>query len=44
MIFLQLIFVYIGLGFKVRDDIYILGVFIMLFILFYLLLTTKNLK
>lgn len=44
LIFLQLIFVYIGLGFKVRDDIYILGVFIMLFILFYLLLTTKNLK
>ncbi|MCG3697526.1 undecaprenyl/decaprenyl-phosphate alpha-N-acetylglucosaminyl 1-phosphate transferase [Aliarcobacter butzleri] len=44
LILLQLIFVYIGLGFKVRDDIYILGVFIMLFILFYLLLTTKNLK
>lgn len=44
LIFLQLIFVYIGLGFKVRDDIYILGVFIMLFILFYLLLTTKNAK
>ncbi|WP_323658893.1 glycosyltransferase family 4 protein [Aliarcobacter butzleri] len=41
LILLQLIFVYIGLGFKVRDDIYILGVFIMLFILFYLLLTTK---
>ncbi|MDK2042291.1 glycosyltransferase family 4 protein [Aliarcobacter butzleri] len=41
LILLQLIFVYIGLGFKVRDDIYILGVFIMLFILFYLLLTAK---
>lgn len=44
LIFLQMIFVYIGLGFKVRDDIYILGVFIMLFILFYLLLTIKNNK
>ncbi len=44
LILLQLIFVYIGLGFKVRDDIYILGVFMMLFVLFYLLLTTKNLK
>lgn len=42
LILLQLIFVYIGLGFKVRDDIYILGVFIMLFILFYLLLTIKT--
>lgn len=44
LIFLQMIFVYIGLGFKVRDDIYILGVFIMLFLLFYLLLTNKNTK
>lgn len=44
LIFLQMIFVYIGLGFKVRDNIYILGVFIMLFILFYLLLTIKNNK
>lgn len=45
LIFLQMIFVYIGLGFKVRDDIYILVVFIMLFLLFYFLLTTnKKLK
>ncbi|MGJ0359270.1 glycosyltransferase family 4 protein [Aliarcobacter cryaerophilus] len=44
LIFLQMIFVYIGLGFKVRDHIYILVVFIMLFILFYLLLTIKKEK
>lgn len=42
LILLQMIFVYIGLGFKARDDIYILVVFIMLFLLFYFLLTTKN--
>ena len=44
LIYLQMIFTYIGLGFKARDDIYILGVFIMLFLLFYLLLTNKNTK
>ncbi|WP_066164470.1 glycosyltransferase family 4 protein [Aliarcobacter cryaerophilus] len=44
LILLQLIFVYIGLGFKVRDDIYILGAFVMLFVLFYMLLTVKNKK
>lgn len=44
LIYLQMIFTYIGLGFKARDDIYILGVFIMLFILFYLLLTIKKEK
>ncbi|MGJ0308721.1 glycosyltransferase family 4 protein [Aliarcobacter cryaerophilus] len=44
LILLQIIFVYIGLGFKTRDDIYILGAFLMLFLLFYLLLTIKNEK
>ncbi|MGJ0302829.1 undecaprenyl/decaprenyl-phosphate alpha-N-acetylglucosaminyl 1-phosphate transferase [Aliarcobacter cryaerophilus] len=42
LILLQMVFTYIGLGFKVRDDIYILVVFIMLFILFYLILSTNK--
>ena len=42
LLLLQSIFTYIGLGFKVRDDIYILGAFVMLFVLFYLLLSVKR--
>ena len=39
IILLQIVFVYIGLGFKVRDDLVILVMFLLLFILFYSLLT-----
>lgn len=44
LVLLQAVFVYIGLGFKVRDDLIILIVFIMLFVLFYTLLTPKKFK
>lgn len=44
LILLQAVFTYIGLGFKVRDDLVILTIFIMLFILFYALLTPKKNK
>ncbi len=44
LILLQLNFVYVGLGFKARDDIYTLGVFVMLFVLFYMFLTPKSIK
>ena len=44
LILLQAVFTYIGLGFKVRDDLIILTIFIMLFILFYALLTPKKNK
>lgn len=42
LVLLQVVFVYIGLGFKVRDDLIILGVFIILFLLFYNILTPKK--
>ena len=38
---IQLLFTYIGLGFKVRDDIIILIMFFILFFVFYFLLTPK---
>ncbi|EQB34617.1 hypothetical protein M947_10495 [Sulfurimonas hongkongensis] len=41
IILLQIVFSSIGLGFKVRDDTIILAMFILLFILFYNLLTPK---
>lgn len=41
LILLQMVFTYIGLGFKVRDDLVILTIFILLFILFYNMLTPK---
>lgn len=44
LILLQAVFTYIGLGFKVRDDLIILTIFIMLFVLFYALLTPKKNK
>jgi len=44
LILLQMVFVYIGLGFKVRDDLVVLTVFILLFILFYSMLTPKKVK
>lgn len=42
LILLQTVFTYIGLGFKARDDLMILTIFIMLFILFYIMLTVKK--
>jgi len=39
---LQIIFSYIGLGFKIRDDIFILILFFMLYILFYFILVPKR--
>ena len=36
---MQMLFSYLGLGFKVRDDIVILGLYILCFILFYFILT-----
>jgi UDP-GlcNAc:undecaprenyl-phosphate GlcNAc-1-phosphate transferase len=42
LILLQFIFTYIGLGFKVRDDILILVIFVLFFILFYFLLTPSK--
>jgi len=42
IILLQGVFVYIGLGFKVRDDLVILSMFILLCVLFYSLLTPKK--
>lgn len=39
---IQLLFTYIGLGFKVRDDIVILGMFGLLFFVFYFLFTPKK--
>ena len=44
LILLQSVFIYIGLGFKVRDDLVILIMFILLFILFYSLLTPLKKK
>lgn len=44
LILLQIVFTYIGLGFKVRDDLLILIIFSLLFILFYNLLTPKKTK
>ena len=44
IILLQIVFVYIGLGFKVKDDSIILSMFILLCILFYSLLTPSKLK
>lgn len=41
---IQLFFSYIGLGFKSQDDILILFLFVVLFILFYLLLTPSKSK
>lgn len=38
----QALFSYLGLGFKVRDDIYILILYVMCFILFYHILTPKK--
>jgi len=42
LILLQTIFTYIGLGFKARDDVMILIMFVMLFILFYIILTPNK--
>jgi UDP-GlcNAc:undecaprenyl-phosphate GlcNAc-1-phosphate transferase len=42
LILLQVVFTYIGLGFKVRDDIIILVMFVILFLLFYSILTPKK--
>lgn len=39
---IQALFTYIGLGFKVRDDVVIIGMFVLLFIVFYFLLTPKS--
>jgi UDP-GlcNAc:undecaprenyl-phosphate GlcNAc-1-phosphate transferase len=39
---LQFICSYIGLGFKIRDDILILGLFVMILILFYMFLNPKK--
>ena len=38
----QMLFTYIGLGFKVRDDVYILILFLLCFFLFYFSLTPKK--
>ncbi|NCB48971.1 MAG: undecaprenyl/decaprenyl-phosphate alpha-N-acetylglucosaminyl 1-phosphate transferase [Clostridia bacterium] len=38
----QMLFTYIGLGFKVRDDVYILILFLLCFCLFYFSLTPKK--
>lgn len=38
----QMLFTYIGLGFKVRDDVYILVLFLLCFLLFYFSLTPKK--
>lgn len=38
----QMLFTYIGLGFKVRDDVYILVLFLLCFFLFYFSLTPKK--
>ncbi len=40
----QMLFTYIGLGFKVRDDIYILILFFLCFLLFYFILTPKKVR
>jgi len=42
LILLQAILTYIGLGFKVRDDLIVLILFVMFFVLFYLLLTNAR--
>jgi len=42
LILLQIVFTYIGLGFKVRDDFIILTIFILLYVLFYSMLTPKR--
>ena len=42
LILLQVLFTYIGLGFKVRDDSLILFMFMILFVLFYKMLTPKK--
>ena len=42
LILLQMVFTYIGLGFKVRDDALILIAFILLFVLFYGMLTPSR--
>lgn len=39
---IQLLFSYVGLGFKIKDDILIFFLFIILYILFYFLLTPKK--
>lgn len=44
LILLQIVFTYIGLGFKVRDDLVILTIFVLLFILFYNILTPVRKK
>lgn len=41
---IQTIFSYIGFGFKIRDDILILFLFLLLFILFYIMLAPKQQK
>ncbi|ARU49442.1 putative undecaprenyl-phosphate N-acetylglucosaminyl 1-phosphate transferase [Sulfurospirillum diekertiae] len=40
----QILFTYIGLGFKVRDDSYILVLFILCFVFFYFSLTPKKIR
>lgn len=42
LILLQILFTYIGLGFKVRDDLLVLIAFLIIFVLFYKMLTVKN--
>ena len=44
LILLQVLFTYIGLGFKVRDDLLILVMFLFMFVLFYKMLTLKKTK
>lgn len=44
LILLQVVFTYIGLGFKVRDDFVILTIFILLYVLFYSMLTPKRIN
>lgn len=41
---IQLLFTYIGMGFKVRDDMIILTMFCLLFFVFYFLLTPRGYK
>jgi UDP-GlcNAc:undecaprenyl-phosphate GlcNAc-1-phosphate transferase len=44
LILLQIVFIYVGLEFKVKDDLVILTMFILLFVLFYYLLTPTKIN
>lgn len=41
---IQILFSYLGLGFKVRDDIFILMLYILSFVLFYFILTPNEMR